>query len=43
MPVDLILYVIAFVFFVLSAVGVPSGRFNFVSAGYAALVLSLIV
>jgi hypothetical protein len=44
MPVlDLILLVLAFVCFVLAAVGVAAPRFNLLAAGLAAWVLSLIV
>ncbi len=39
---DLILYVFAFVCFVLAAVGAPSGRFNLIGAGLAFWVATLI-
>jgi len=39
----LILYVAAFILFVLAAVGVPSPRVNLIAAGLACLTLTLIV
>ena len=39
----LILYVAAFILFVLAAVGVPSPRVNLIAAGLACWILTLIV
>jgi hypothetical protein len=39
---DLLLYIFAFVFFVIAAVGVPTSRFNLVTAGLACLIATLI-
>lgn len=38
MPLRPILLVFAFVFFVIAALGVPTGRFNLIGAGLACLV-----
>lgn len=43
MSIDLILYVVAFVFFLLCGLNVPSARVNWMCLAFAALVLSLIV
>jgi hypothetical protein len=40
---DLLLLVFAFVFFVLAAVGVPSGRFNLIGGGLACWVATLLL
>ena len=40
---NLILIVFAFVFFVLAALGVPSGRFNLTAAGLACWVATLLL
>lgn len=42
-PLKLILLVLAFVLFVLAAVGVAHPRFNLIAAGLAAWILSLMV
>ncbi len=42
MSIDLLLYVIAFILFVIAAIGVPS-RVNLVAAGLACWVLASIV
>jgi len=39
----LILYVAAFILFVLAAVGVPSPRVNLIAAGLACWILTLII
>lgn len=39
---DFVLLVFGFVLFVLGAVGVPSGRYNLVSAGLACWIATLI-
>jgi hypothetical protein len=39
---DLLLLVFAFVFFVIAAVGIPSGRFNLIGAGLACWVATLL-
>lgn len=43
MNLHLILFVFAFVFFVVAALGVPSSRFNLIAAGLACWVLTAIV
>lgn len=43
MTINLILLVLAFVFFLLAAVGVPAGRISLVPAGLACWVLSLLI
>ena len=40
---DFVLYLVAFIFFVLAAVGVPGGRLNLVAAGWALFVLAFLV
>lgn len=42
-PLNLILLVLAFVLFLVSAAGVASGRINLIAAGLACWVLSLIL
>jgi len=41
--IHVILMILAFVFFVLAAFGVPNTRFNFIGAGLALWVLSLLI
>lgn len=43
MTLHLLLLVFAFVFFVLAACGVPSGRFNLIGAGLACWLGSLLL
>ena len=43
MNFDLILYVVAFVFFIIAASPASKGGWSFTDLGFAALVLSLIV
>jgi len=43
MNLDLILLVVAFVLFVLAAIGVPSSRVNLIAAGLACWVLTQII
>lgn len=42
-PVTLILFVLAFVLFLVSAAGVSAGRINLIAAGLACWVLALIL
>ena len=43
MSIDLLLFVLAFLCFAAKAIGVPSGRVDLMNAGFALLVLTLIV
>jgi hypothetical protein len=41
--IDLFLYILAFIFFLLCGFNVPASRVNWMCLGFAALVLSLIL
>lgn len=43
LSIDIVLYIVAFVFFILCGFNVPSSRTNWMCLGFASLVLSLIL